>query len=715
MRIETVELKNIGPHQDLEVAFTGNSVGIVGANGAGKSSLVNAIYAAFTGDFSRFNAASKADVIYNGAKKTDKSYIRILGSHDGKTFELCRSLRPNTATLKFGDSLVEGATQVNDTVTNLIGLTSSVIERYVFVNQWEMFSFLNDSESVRAKAFQYLCGVESATAIHKACSAFRDKLQARSTIDNSLELESNIAELKQEMKKLKNFRVDGLLSSEDVDQISNELDSHVKSQQIQSLIAKANESVTEKTELIASINSEIGIVGGKLKAATDWLTKHKNFCDSASELVAAHKRQLFRQAEKAKIQAEIAKLEESRHWYWVELQQWEQCVISKNLLSSKEILEHTQQAKIVDRQIQDICDALNSIKAGNKTSCKSCLQELPSNHSDFLITQKEEKSTFYSSLMEKINASSEVDNRIEELKSILKKFNQDISTRKATLKGVSLSQEAEVTSSELEKANKVLSSKQRAENVLEQHRPKYEKLQSKLTSLEAKREQILSQLDDYASKLAELDACDVKAADAMREKLALHEVAYKQHTANLAAYKASAAQLKRTNEMLTSVKSKLAKEQKAKQLADIVDRVASVFHWSGLPKIVAQNNLVKLQSHINQELELFNSPFLVEATDDLSFSVTCPGKPSVLARQLSGGQKVILAIAFRGALDRLFGHNIGMLFLDEPTAGLDADNVVYFHEALQNWSANSGGKQIVVITHIQDMANAFDQVITVEK
>ena len=88
MQIETVELKNIGPHRELTVELASSIVGIVGANGAGKSSFVNAIYAAFTGDFKRFNAATKAEVINNQAAKHEKAWIKIVGNHGGKPFEL---------------------------------------------------------------------------------------------------------------------------------------------------------------------------------------------------------------------------------------------------------------------------------------------------------------------------------------------------------------------------------------------------------------------------------------------------------------------------------------------------------------------------------------------------------------------------------------------------------------------------------------------------
>jgi DNA repair exonuclease SbcCD ATPase subunit len=56
------------------------------------------------------------------------------------------------------------------------------------------------------------------------------------------------------------------------------------------------------------------------------------------------------------------------------------------------------------------------------------------------------------------------------------------------------------------------------------------------------------------------------------------------------------------------------------------------------------------------------------------------------------------------------------MFLDEPTAGLDADNVTYFHDALQQLASKvSGDRQLVVITHVQSLGGVFDQLVEIQK
>lgn len=65
---------------------------------------------------------------------------------------------------------------------------------------------------------------------------------------------------------------------------------------------------------------------------------------------------------------------------------------------------------------------------------------------------------------------------------------------------------------------------------------------------------------------------------------------------------------------------------------------------------------------------------------------------------LSGGQKQRLAVCC--AL--LSGKNI--LILDEPTGGLDAENMLLIAKALKN--AKNRGKTILLITHDDEFMNA---------
>jgi exonuclease SbcC len=198
----------------------------------------------------------------------------------------------------------------------------------------------------------------------------------------------------------------------------------------------------------------------------------------------------------------------------------------------------------------------------------------------------------------------------------------------------------------------------------------------------------------------------------VRLSLSQHEKATAARQAAVGAYREAKKSRDRAQTTLNHLKAQLSKQLKIQNLLETIAEAGDVFHWNNLPKVVAQANLELLVNDINNNLQLFNSPFVVEADQDLTFKVYFPGQLPVKAKQLSGGQKVMLAIAFRSALDRVFGHDTGMMYLDEPTSGLDADNVKYFHDALQKLAERQGAdRQLVVITHVHELSGAFDQLV----
>ena len=113
----------------------------------------------------------------------------------------------------------------------------------------------------------------------------------------------------------------------------------------------------------------------------------------------------------------------------------------------------------------------------------------------------------------------------------------------------------------------------------------------------------------------------------------------------------------------------------------------------------------------------FESPFRVEVGEDLSFIAVKPDGRREKAERLSGGQKMLLALAFRFAVNKLLAGDVGMMILDEPTAGVDRTNVDNMTDILRRLSSytKDKGRQIMIITHDETLERAFDQTIYIGK
>jgi len=175
---------------------------------------------------------------------------------------------------------------------------------------------------------------------------------------------------------------------------------------------------------------------------------------------------------------------------------------------------------------------------------------------------------------------------------------------------------------------------------------------------------------------------------------------------------------------LTIALEKLEKARKAHgrriKLTESLTRVREAFHRDGVPAKVSRAYLRALTEgsdgylSVNELLEIFDAPFRVEVReDDLSFLAHFDAGHVQPAERLSGGEKVVLALALRTSINALFASDLSMMFLDEPTEYLDEANISCLHVALERLGqlAEDRGMQVIVITHEQELAPLFDKVI----
>ncbi len=79
----------------------------------------------------------------------------------------------------------------------------------------------------------------------------------------------------------------------------------------------------------------------------------------------------------------------------------------------------------------------------------------------------------------------------------------------------------------------------------------------------------------------------------------------------------------------------------------------------------------------------------------------------------SGGEKTALALAFILALNKAVMNRIGFLILDEPTADLDRDRRRELVETLRRAAAEGLIKQVILVTHSDDVVDMADVVYRV--
>ena len=120
--------------------------------------------------------------------------------------------------------------------------------------------------------------------------------------------------------------------------------------------------------------------------------------------------------------------------------------------------------------------------------------------------------------------------------------------------------------------------------------------------------------------------------------------------------------------------------------------------------------LTGLNHHMNEMLVQFNIGFDAVLDDDFNFRIACEGNDNASAADLSGGQKVILAISFHIGLGRLLGGAIPFMVVDEPTNHVDVHNKPILRDALMRLKgAGSSGMEYMFVTHDDVLQPTFDR------
>ena len=714
MRINEVQLKNIGPHEEFHVELTSGLIGLLGPNGAGKSTLVNSIYAALTNDYTRFSNV-KADIITNNSGKK-QSYIRITGSHHNQAFELTRWLRPNKNELVIGDKVYTKATDINQAIEEQLGISKLVIDKYVFVNQWEMFQFLSQTDSERAKTFQYLCGTETATKIHKVCQDYVARQKGVEIVDNSVELEEAIEATQQQMEHHAGRGRDAkkfIMTDEQLASRKKLLKRAAQAEEAAEMLASTEEQLGQCkhdrkksevrhktiTDRITQDKAELAFIG------SEELTKSREIIENWLEYSGLGSQVTQLKEGIAALQSKFAELAEpvkDKSQYVVEADR-EELVRRKGELE----FQQKQDAKLLDDigldqedEAERLCPHCQQTVTVDhimtvQSQYNGRLAELKAIKADLAYSKQfdSESEKYRSSSNSLLDAMDKLETNLEEVRTKLKRCPNKEAHNEA-LAFVRKFAELEDRIDEGEEVIKTLNIR------ISNYDGRIETIEKQLSSLE---EQVRERPTDEAV---------VKASTRIEQ----HEEMVVAHKVAVECFRDAKKNRNKLRDTLDQLKLRLKEKTKIRNLLETISEAGDVFHWNNLPKTVSQANLELLVDDINDNLQMFNNPFYVEADQDLTFKVYFPGKSPVKAKQLSGGQKVILAIAFRAALDRVFGHDVGMMFLDEPTAGLDADNVEFFHDALQQLAKKvHGNRQLVVITHVQELGGVFDQLVEINK
>jgi len=170
----------------------------------------------------------------------------------------------------------------------------------------------------------------------------------------------------------------------------------------------------------------------------------------------------------------------------------------------------------------------------------------------------------------------------------------------------------------------------------------------------------------------------------------------------------------------SELKQLLEKEQEKKRVeafVKILEKIRGAFHKDGLQRLIRARSRPLMERMTRDFFERFNLEYSdVQIDDDYNISVIGPAGAQTVD-QISGGERVALAIALRLAIARVLSEKVETVILDEPTTHLDEERRRELVNILNSFFREGGRiiPQMIVITHHREIEDVADVIYNVSK
>lgn len=708
MKFERLTMVNFCKHRYRVVDFNAGMTAIIGPNGSGKSNIMDALRFAMTGE-NPYSGTKQANISYL-APPTERSYVELVFSHGSIRVTVRRNIRPvkPTATMVIENGeTIEGDTEVTRRIEQILDVTTKTLNDIVIVAQREIFSFLDEQPAKRAELFQRLYKTEIAGELYKVIGDhmktvvipsagvdFDDlqrQFQASSTRVSQLQQQLAAFPAEADLQKQRDTYL--LVLSQSADVISGQQQLHQLDNRISDLSSAATKVRTDMDKAITDRSVVLAASTGNKESANDARVKLATLQQSRQN---------------HQVRENTVKRIDARRFSITEHERTAPQKPENYVIDMAAITKVREELFVNYSRIKQF---VGSIK-GDTVECPTCFTPATQ-----LRPKWEEASK---QLPEVVNQLKLMDAAI----AATNNYNQAVQHHeqlKSQLHNLLMSEEKQLESlppvvladlNEAELNQTLTLEKTYADGLADMDRFIAE-LSRSIANYDGQLTTLQTQRTELKQKLGTLPTHAADYVTAVRTDFAnIEQVIHSRLTTSMY--------------LLTESQNVTNLTQQVQQVSAIVEEAAmlrawhahcqamrDVVHKDAAPRFVAQRNLQRLQTKMNEYLRAFNSDLQVEADEGLTFQTFIPDGTKQPAERLSEGQQVVLAVAFRLAINLAIASNIGALYLDEPTAYLDENHIRGFEPVLRQLHdfTQSRGLQVIIVTHERSLAPLFDAVI----
>ncbi|SMD31584.1 DNA double-strand break repair ATPase Rad50 [Picrophilus oshimae] len=207
MIIKSLKLKNFVSYDDAEIEFTPGITIITGKNGAGKTSIVDAI------KFALFTETRNSEKIEEMVKKGKNNLSVMLEFYIGndvyqvfRSYKFGKGSRRESYIKKNNEIIAEGFDQTTKAIENILGISKDVFKNSIFVGQGEMDSLISGTPKQRKEIFSEILEINS---LSRNADKLKDVLKMlRPEISNINDVEEKLKSSNLELENIKKSLAD---------------------------------------------------------------------------------------------------------------------------------------------------------------------------------------------------------------------------------------------------------------------------------------------------------------------------------------------------------------------------------------------------------------------------------------------------------------------------------------------------------------------------
>lgn len=712
MILKDLELRNYRQLPDGTYSFEGNLIGIVGRNGSGKSHLIEALPFLLTGD------GQRSKMLKWGALS---GHATLRFSHNQRDYTVKRSLEDAGAALVVsGEGLdkplkVTGATAVTDYLGKALGIDKDIARQSMFAKQAEIDAVLFTDPKIREIAMQKLCGVGDAQKTHKTLGDILAKMPVQYDLDDEIAkaeaqvkfdddlLSGEQAKLVALVDEMSFFPVGASAQRDAVferkKQAENYLTRKASLATIEGDIARAQEKLKQ---LVCSTPEEQQALEGNISAYSAAVVDLKHEQEWKQKMADVEK--ALQSLQTPPSENELSVLQSTIN---EAVTQMSRASMSKemysNLMAAVSSLQGTQVCPLCGSYITDVDRIKREVVAKLEAV------------NEAYMAGKQVREAAEGELRSKSASRTATELAKTRLETSRERLGQDLASLTYTeAKCEGSVQEAELALAEA-KANLAAMTAAKEES---------SRLKGALDGLVASKKS----LEDTIASSTAYDALEVQRCiaeiaefDRVIEQVRRVELAVAVSNGRISEI---GKRLEASKASLESLKVKRESVGTLKEVIQVLGNVRDWFHYTMGPHTIAVTFLRRLTVGVNEFLGYFSAPFVVAPEEStLGFRVSftdgrqMPSGGYADASELSGGEKIMLAVSFRLANYRIFASKLGLLSLDEPTVYLDDENVGNFCKVVEalKMVVQAMNLQVLIATHERAVMPYFSSTINLNK